>query len=136
MFLQKYLMFLGIVVNLSWCQKIQKNVTQEWGGLVAPYAKDCLSETHTDAKGIDELFNGSRALIPTEMGCFLKCVYNKLKIIDSNGNFDTNYLITPDTPSMTPELVKKCTGLASDEKDLCNQALVFGNCIDQNCQYD
>ncbi|KAF5297959.1 hypothetical protein FQR65_LT09870 [Abscondita terminalis] len=132
MFLQKYLIFVGIVGSLSWTRELPDNVAQEWGGLIAPYTKECLSETDTDVKVIEPLINGGRIPMHTEMGCFLKCVYNKLKIIDSNGNFDTNFLFTPDTPSMTTDLVGKCTGLTLDKKDVCMKALVFGHCIDQN----
>ncbi|KAF5297957.1 hypothetical protein FQR65_LT09868 [Abscondita terminalis] len=131
MFLQKHLIFVGVVGSLSWCHKLPDNVARVWGGLIAPHSKECLAETHPDVKDIDTMFNGGYIPSHIEMGCYLKCVYIKLKMLDSNGNFDTNFLIVPDAPFMTPELVTNCIELIIDEKDLCKKSLVFGNCIDQ-----
>ncbi|KAF5297951.1 hypothetical protein FQR65_LT09862 [Abscondita terminalis] len=107
------------------------NVAEIWGNMLAPYTDECQLEAHSDAEDIDMMFNGGYIPMHAEMGCYLKCVFLKLKMLDSNGNFDLKYLQTTNLSFLKRELVDECLELIVGENDLCQKSLVFGDCIDQ-----
>ncbi|KAK4878878.1 hypothetical protein RN001_011384 [Aquatica leii] len=90
------LILLLIVSSSALYRNVIDEVNTIWGKIIAPYHDLCITETNANITNPND---------SDGIGCYIKCLYDKLKYLDSNGEF--NYKQMKATASyMNDEVIK------------------------------
>lgn len=103
------------------------DVRHSWVPVVAPFASECLCETHANPRDLELYFK--EGIISTDpcFKCLSKCLTMKYGAMSSTGEIDAQK-VADIVPNINLELVEKCIKNL-EEPDLCQKAHLMFKCI-------
>ncbi|KAK4878873.1 hypothetical protein RN001_011379 [Aquatica leii] len=128
MLLPNILAVITVFGSLTLSKKLPDAIVQTWTKAIVSFYDNCLLESKVNEKDLSIMLNEGYLPKTKEAGCYLKCVYLRLKFLNSEGSFDSN-LITAEEPYITREISKKCMEEAASKNDLCEKSYTFGSCV-------
>ncbi|KAF5291826.1 hypothetical protein FQA39_LY19401 [Lamprigera yunnana] len=100
---------------------------KSWEKLFEPFRRECIKESgvnEDDVIDIEKLLNFPNY---ENFKCYLKCQYQHLHFVDTEGNFDVPTMLK-EVVGITETVINTCILKASNENDLCNKSYTFGKC--------
>ncbi|KAF5285303.1 hypothetical protein FQA39_LY04402 [Lamprigera yunnana] len=116
-----------LTLNVS-CKKIDKKILDRWHELISPHQIHCIKESNVQREDIDQLVKLGEISDTPSNGCYLKCLYEKLNLLDVNKQFDRK-VIRSKFFYVDEKLADKCIKEVADEKDLCRKSYLMGRCV-------
>ncbi|KAF5303261.1 hypothetical protein FQA39_LY10000 [Lamprigera yunnana] len=125
--LSKIILTLTFLVACGTCNEIPQRVSK-WDEFTAPVVEKCMKESNTALSLVEEISKIRKVPNDANFGCFLKCVYEYLKLFNANNEFDKQTLM--DTFFYIDEnIADTCIKEASSGTDLCRKSYLMGDCV-------
>ncbi|KAF5271052.1 hypothetical protein FQR65_LT00471 [Abscondita terminalis] len=121
------LLVLTITIINAESKQIPSEIKKTWHDLTDKHEKVCLDESKTKSEYIKMMVEEAQVTNDKSFGCYLNCVFRKLGIIMTDGEFDVKSILSK-ASYMTPELTNKCVDESKKDSDACQKSLTAANC--------
>ncbi|KAK5642786.1 hypothetical protein RI129_008953 [Pyrocoelia pectoralis] len=109
--------------------KVPSQYQKSWDAAASPYKQECIEETGVNKSYADRLFLYSEYHDDDNLKCYLKCLCERLEIVNiSSGTWNKNEILKH-ISGVTDEIYKTCSDETQDESLLCQKCFDLSKCI-------
>ncbi|KAF5292525.1 hypothetical protein FQR65_LT18404 [Abscondita terminalis] len=117
-----------VLLSSVFSKKIPNQVSEVWAKLTDPHLLSCVDSPNANLEPFKNMLKHIHVPNNPKFHNFIKCIYEKLEMLQPDGNFNEEIILKKAT-YMTPELTRKCVQKSNSEKHLPKKSFILCDCV-------
>ncbi|KAF5271063.1 hypothetical protein FQR65_LT00482 [Abscondita terminalis] len=109
-------------------RQVPPNVRNVFNNLTDPYKAECLGTAVINLVYYELMIDHGYVTNDRPFGCFLQCMFNKIGVYKSDGEFDVASILEK-VSYMNETLTQTCVDETESEPDFCIKSLIGSTCV-------